>query len=42
LQTPAKWPGEVFDRTWVITFEPSGRALFQNLPQRLMYGDAAN
>lgn len=42
LQTPNRWPGEVFDRTWVISIAPYGRASFQNLPQRLMYGDTSN
>lgn len=40
LQAPARWPGEVFDRTWVITFQSMGRPTFQNLPQRLMFGDS--
>lgn len=41
LQTPARWYGTAHDRTWVITFQPSGKAIFQNLPQRLMYGDTS-
>lgn len=39
LMAPARWPGEIFDRTWVITFQPTGKSSFQNLPQRLMFGD---
>ena len=42
LQTPSRWPGEAFDRTWLITFGPTGRSSFQNLPQRLMFGDSYN
>lgn len=39
---PAPWPGKVFDRTLVITFKPNGQiASFQNLPQKLLYGDSA-
>lgn len=41
LQTPARWQSEVFDRVWLITFGPTGRASFQNLPQKLMYGDSS-
>jgi hypothetical protein len=37
---PTKWPGEDFDRTWVITFKPSKRPHCKNLPQKLMYGDS--
>jgi hypothetical protein len=38
---PDTWHGHVFDRTWVITFKPSGKAAFKNLPQKLMYGDSS-
>lgn len=41
LQTPATWPTNAFDRTWIITLQPSRKASFQNLPQRLMYGDSS-
>lgn len=41
FQTPATWPASAFDRTWVITFQPTGKAVFHNLPQRLMYGDSS-
>lgn len=41
FQTPATWPSNAFDRTWIITFQPSGKAVFQNLPQRLMFGDTS-
>jgi len=42
LQTPGRWLNEVFDRDWVISFSKTGRATFQNIPQRLMYGDTQN
>jgi hypothetical protein len=38
---PDKWHGEAFDRTWVIKYGPDGTASFQNLPQRLLFGDSA-
>lgn len=39
-QAPKKWPN-VFDRAWVTEFDNNGKVLFfQNLPQRLMYGDS--
>jgi hypothetical protein len=41
FQTPATWSSTAFDRTWIITFQPSGKAVFQNLPQRLMFGDSS-
>lgn len=41
LQTPARWPDEVFDRNWVITYSLTGKANFQNMPQRLLFGDSA-
>lgn len=41
FQTPATWPASAFDRTWVITFQPTGKAIFHNLPQKLMYGDSS-
>lgn len=41
FQTPATWSPSTYDRAWVITFQPSGKPIFQNLPQRLMYGDSS-
>ena len=36
-----KWPGgEVFDRTWVISFTGKTTGAFHDYPQQLMYGDA--
>jgi hypothetical protein len=43
---PDKYPGHAFDRTWIITFARSpgqgrdGKPTFQDLPQKLMYGDS--
>jgi hypothetical protein len=36
---PGKWPREVFDRVWIITYRGT-RASLVNMPQRLMFGDA--
>jgi hypothetical protein len=42
LQTPARWPQDVYDRIWKLSFNTSGsRPMFQNTPQRLMYGDTS-
>ena len=40
IAKPPKWDGKVFDRVWQITF-PKGKATLTNLPQMLLYGDAA-
>lgn len=37
---PPKWSGMTFDRYWVITYQPDGSANFQDLPQRLLFGDS--
>lgn len=42
LQTPGRWPPNIYDRTWVISFDSSGKPTFQNHAQRLMYGDSIN
>lgn len=34
-----KWPGNVFDRVWVIDWK-NGQAEMQDLPQRLLKGDS--
>lgn len=39
-QVPERWPGAVFDRVWVITFDDAGNATFGDRPQRLLFGDA--
>jgi hypothetical protein len=38
---PAKWPGEAFDRLWVITYKADGPPTFRDLPQRLLFGDSS-
>lgn len=29
-----KWHGDVFDRAWLLTFEPGGRVAFEEIPER--------
>lgn len=41
LATPFKWNNDVYDRIWLINFSETGRASFQNMPQRLLFGDSA-
>lgn len=41
LQSPNRWFPETYDRTWVITIAPTGKTTFQNLPQKLMFGDSS-
>jgi hypothetical protein len=38
---PDKWHGEAFDRTWIIKYASEGTVGFQDLPQRLLFGDSA-
>jgi hypothetical protein len=40
VSNPPDWPDNVFDRVWQITYS-SGTVTLQNLPQMLLYGDAA-
>ena len=40
-KVPKKWPTDVFDRFWILTFKETGEVLFQNLPQKLLYGDSS-
>ena len=37
---PYPWPENAFDRVWIITYR-DGRASLVNMPQRLLFGDAA-
>ena len=37
---PPSWPENVFDRVWIITYR-GGQASLVNMPQRLLFGDAA-
>jgi hypothetical protein len=38
---PPAWPEHVFDRVWIITYR-KGHVSLQNIPQRLLFGDAAD
>lgn len=37
--SPGPWPDAVFDRVWRIQYT-DGQVLFDNLPQRLLFGDS--
>ncbi|MEJ2671158.1 MAG: histidine phosphatase family protein [Deltaproteobacteria bacterium] len=37
---PPRWPKNVFDRVWIITYR-HGQASLVNMPQSLLFGDAA-
>jgi broad specificity phosphatase PhoE len=40
---PQKWRGNAFDRTWVLKATKNGHQYkFQDLPQKLMFGDSKN
>jgi hypothetical protein len=39
---PQKWPGDAFDRTWVLTLKSGHRYKCKDLPQKLMFGDSKN
>lgn len=39
FQTPNRWQPEIYDRIWQINFGAAGKVTFQNIPQRLLYGD---
>jgi hypothetical protein len=39
-KVPEKWDDNVFDRVWQISYDDQGIAKFEDLPQRLMKGDA--
>ncbi len=40
-KAPKKWSGDTYDRFWILTFEENGEVLFEDLPQKLLYGDSA-
>jgi hypothetical protein len=40
--SPKKWHGETFDRTWIIKFQSGAKPVFRDLPQKLMFGDSTN
>jgi hypothetical protein len=37
--TSKKWHGDVFDRLWILTYQLEEEVDFQDLPQRLLFGD---
>jgi hypothetical protein len=39
-KVPKKWVKDSFDRLWVITFDEQGKVVFNDLPQKLLYGDS--
>ena len=39
---PPDWKGSVFDRVWVLTYTSGVVSSFQNLPQKLLYGDSGS
>jgi hypothetical protein len=39
---PKKWRDDAFDRTWVLTLKSGHRYKFNDLPQKLMFGDSKN
>ena len=40
-KVPQQWPDDCFDRVWVFDAERDGGWRFQQVPQRLLAGDAA-
>jgi hypothetical protein len=38
---PKGWKDAVFDRVWRIDYDAKGKAIFRDLPQRLLAGDSA-
>jgi hypothetical protein len=41
VSRPPKWDGKIFDRVWQIKYS-RGNVTLANLPQMLLYGDAAS
>jgi hypothetical protein len=39
-KAPKKWSKDAFDRLWTITFEDKEKIAFNDLPQKLLYGDS--
>lgn len=37
---PDHWPGKAYDRLWILTYHDDGQVTFQDLPQRLLFGDS--
>ena len=38
---PSPWNEAVFDRVWQLDYDAGGAVTFSNLPQKLLFGDAA-
>jgi hypothetical protein len=39
---PDAWPGNAFDRVWILDFKDGKPAAFRDLPQKLLPGDSQN
>ena len=39
---PGKWPGDVFDQVYMLTFDEKGHPTFSKQLQKLLYGDSTN
>jgi len=39
-KAPKKWSNDSFDRLWTITYDEKEKVVFNNLPQRLLFGDS--
>jgi len=40
-KTPKTWTPDAFDRLWILTFDETDKVTFNNLPQKLLYGDSS-
>lgn len=40
-KAPNKWPHDVFDQVYMLTYEGKGKSTFQQYLQKLMFGDRA-
>jgi hypothetical protein len=40
VQKVPEWPGQVYDRLWIVTFQ-NGKPKLSNLPQKLLFQDSA-
>lgn len=39
---PDAWPGDAFDRVWILDFKDGKPAAFRDIPQKLLPGDSQN
>jgi len=39
-KAPKKWDEDTYDRLWILNFNDEGQVAFQDLPQKLLYGDS--